>query len=92
MQVNEKVSELIDSLLADFKQPDSLDRIATHLIPPDDRPCAKWSWMNRLLVRIRNTDDARGFRQWSEIGRSVKGGSSAAGAAYVTGSGKVLGH
>jgi hypothetical protein len=77
MQVNEKVSELIDSLLADFKQPDSLDRIATHLIPPDDRPCAKWSWMNRLLVRIRNTDDARGFRQWSEIGRSVKGGSKA---------------
>ena len=77
MQVNEKVSELINSLLTDFKEPDSLDRIAMHLIPPDDRPCAKWSWLNRLLVLIRSTEDARGFKQWGDIGRSVKGGSKA---------------
>lgn len=77
MQVNEKVQELINSLLEDFKEPGSLDRIAMHLIPPDDRPCAKWSWMNRLFVRIRDTEDARGFKQWGDIGRSVKGGSKA---------------
>lgn len=77
MQVNEKVSELIDGLLEDFKSPNSLDRITLHLMPPDDRPCAKWSWMNRLLVLVRSTEDARGFKQWNDIGRQIKSGSKA---------------
>ena len=77
MKVDDKVREVIDVLLTDFQSPDSLDRIARHMIPPDDRPCHKWSLLNRLLVRVKRTDDARGMKQWNDLGRSVKGGSKA---------------
>ena len=40
-------------------------------------PCAHWSLSNRLLVFLSGTDDARGFRQWQEIGRYVRQGAKA---------------
>lgn len=40
----------------------------------DDSPCRKWSWTNQLLTAIAGHDDARGFRQWQAVGRSVKKG------------------
>lgn len=43
----------------------------------DDTPCAKWSWSNQLLCAIHGTADARGFRQWLDVKRSVKKGSKA---------------
>lgn len=76
-QVNEKVREVIEELLTDFQSPDSLDRLAMHIIPPDDRPCHKWSWLNRMIVKAKRTEDARGFKQWNDIGRQIKGGSKA---------------
>ena len=39
-----------------------------------DIPCRKWSWRNRLLVALAGHADARGFRQWREVGRWVKKG------------------
>ena len=40
----------------------------------DGSPCRKWSFSNQLLTAIAGHDDARGFRQWQEVGRSVKKG------------------
>ncbi len=40
----------------------------------DDIPCRKWSWNNQLLTALAGYDDARGFRQWKQTGRSVKKG------------------
>jgi hypothetical protein len=40
----------------------------------DNIPCRQWSWSNQLLVAIRGYSDARGFRQWNEIGRFVRKG------------------
>lgn len=40
-------------------------------------PCHRWSFGNQLLMLIAGTDDARGFRQWKEIGRWVKAGAKA---------------
>jgi N-terminal domain of anti-restriction factor ArdC len=37
----------------------------------------KWSWGNQLLVILSGYSDARGFRQWREVGRSVKAGEKA---------------
>jgi antirestriction protein ArdC len=76
--MNDAVKEIITDMLEDFKQPDSLDRIATHIIPKDDRPCGRWSLLNRLIVRRSKTEDARGFRQWDQLGRRIKKGSKAA--------------
>lgn len=41
------------------------------------KPCAKWSFRNRLIVAIHGETDARGFRQWQDVGRSVKKGETA---------------
>ena len=38
----------------------------------DDSPCRQWSWRNQLLVALAGHTDARGFRQWKAVGRSVK--------------------
>jgi len=40
-------------------------------------PSSNWSFLNRLIMCISGTADARGFRQWQHVGRSVKGGSKA---------------
>jgi hypothetical protein len=40
-------------------------------------PCRKWSWRNQLLVALRGYSDARGFRQWQAVKRSVKKGEKA---------------
>ncbi len=39
------------------------------------RPSSKWSLRNRLLMLSAGTSDARGYRQWREVGRHVRAGS-----------------
>src|SRR5215813_5207722 len=39
--------------------------------------CRKWSWGNQLLVVLHGFTDARGFRQWEQVGRKVKKGERA---------------
>lgn len=36
--------------------------------PECERPCDRWSPGNRLLLAA-GTEDARGYRQWQEVGR-----------------------
>lgn len=43
----------------------------------NELPCQNWSKLNRLLVSLNDTNDARGIRQWHETGRHVKKGCSA---------------
>lgn len=40
----------------------------------DNVPCRAWSWSNQLLAALCGYDDARGFRQWQQVGRTVKKG------------------
>ncbi|NQU22364.1 MAG: antirestriction protein [Candidatus Nealsonbacteria bacterium] len=41
----------------------------------DNVPCRAWSWSNQLLAALSGTSDARGYRQWEQVGRHVKKGS-----------------
>ena len=43
----------------------------------DNIPCRGWSWSNQLLTALAGTSDARGYRQWQEVGRHVKKGAKA---------------
>jgi antirestriction protein ArdC len=43
----------------------------------DQSPCRSWSWSNQLLTALAGHSDARGFRQWEEVGRHVKKGEKA---------------
>jgi antirestriction protein ArdC len=42
-----------------------------------DRPLCEWSIGNQLLAHAHGTEDARGYRQWQEVGRHVKKGARA---------------
>lgn len=43
----------------------------------DDSPCRRWSWSNQVLVMLAGYDDARGIRQWGQVGRNVRKGERA---------------
>ncbi|WP_436664477.1 hypothetical protein ACOALA_20765 (plasmid) [Alicyclobacillus acidoterrestris] len=47
-----------------------------------ERPCDSWSLANQILMLLSRTEDARGFRQWQEVGRRVKKGAQAI---YISG-------
>lgn len=49
----------------------------TMLSRASDAPSAKWSAGNQALMIAAGTMDARGFRQWQEVGRRVKKGARA---------------
>jgi hypothetical protein len=53
------------------------DLCAKALINAPERPSTKWSLGNQILMLLAGTNDARGFRQWIEVGRSVSRGSKA---------------
>ena len=38
-------------------------------------PCNKWSIGNIITILLAGPPDARGFRQWEEVGRTVKKGA-----------------
>ncbi len=77
MTKTERIKEAIDRLLDMFESGDLPAAIARTVIKGDARPCDKWSLGNRLLILAADTDDARGFRQWQEVGRKVKKGAKA---------------
>ncbi len=40
-------------------------------------PCDKYSFLNKLILSVEKTDDARGFKAWAKVGRSIKRGANA---------------
>ncbi len=76
MSDNPRIREAMDSLLTLFKE-ENLEIVARAVFRGDSIPADKWSFLNRLLMYLNNTEDARGFRQWQEVGRYVKKGSKA---------------
>lgn len=74
------VQESIQKLLSLFESQD-FPAVLTHSIirrhAGDSRPCDRWSLTNRLLMVLAGTDDARGYRQWLEVGRHVRKGAAA---------------
>ena len=73
--MNEKVRQALESIIQSFKNGDIPEVIAYSTFPIPNIPAAKWSLLNRMLMFIAGTSDARGFRQWREVGRHVKKGA-----------------
>jgi hypothetical protein len=74
-----KAEEAANDILDAFKNPHSLPKpLATMFIKRKDGvPSRSWSWRNQLIALLRGHSDARGIRQWNEVGRLVKKGESA---------------
>lgn len=75
--MNAKVSEILSAVLERFKDGNIPEAVAYSLYPIPDIPSARWSLMNRTLMFLGGTQDARGYRQWQQTNRFVKKGSKA---------------
>jgi hypothetical protein len=73
---NPRIKEAMETLFKIFKE-DNLEKMARAVFRSGSIPADKWSFLNRVLMYLNETDDARGFRQWQQVGRYVKKGSKA---------------
>ena len=73
--MNAKVKLALETIVQRFKERDVPEAIAYSIFPIPNIPASRWSLLNRTLMFISGTSDARGFRQWKESGRYVKKGS-----------------
>ena len=73
---NPHVKQAMDTLLRMFDE-DNLPKVAMAVFKGDSIPSDKWSFLNRILMYLNNTEDARGFNQWKQAGRHIKKGSKA---------------
>lgn len=75
--MNERVKSVLNGILERFRIGDIPEAVALASYPAADVPSAKWSFMNRTLMFLAGTADARGFNQWHEVNRYVKKNSKA---------------
>lgn len=75
--MNNRVKEVLSIILEKFKSGDIPEAVAYSMFPVADIPSSKWSILNRILMFVSGTHDARGIRQWNRANRYVKKGSKA---------------
>ncbi len=75
--MNNKVKEVLSVILDKFKSGDIPEAVAIAMYPAANTPSAKWSLLNRTIMFFSGTGDARGFKQWKQVGRYVKKGVKA---------------
>jgi hypothetical protein len=75
--MNDRVKTVLNSILERFQTGDIPEAIAYSMFPFPDVPSSKWSLLNRTLMFLAGTMDARGYRQWQNVNRYVKKESNA---------------
>jgi len=73
----DRAQALASSFLDAFRDGLIPTALAPTFLEPDTTPSTQWSWRNRILIALEGHTDARGFRQWQQVGRSVKKGEKA---------------
>ncbi len=75
--MNDSVKSVLNGILDCFKSGDVPEAIAKAMFPVADTPSARWSLLNRTLIMLSGTADARGYRQWQSANRHVLKGAKA---------------
>lgn len=75
--MNDKIKDVLGDILDAFKSGLIPATIAVSVFGPKNIPAAKWSLLNRTIMFLSGTGDARGFHQWKQANRSVKKGAHA---------------
>jgi hypothetical protein len=75
--MNDKVKQVLNVILDKFKSGDIPAAVALSMYPIPDIPSTKWSLLNRTIMFLEGTKDARGYRQWQMANRYVKKSSKA---------------
>lgn len=78
-RISSKAKASLDRLVEMFASERLPEAVAQTVMlrEQSDAPSAKWSLSNRLIMLAGGTTDARGFKQWQEVGRRVKEGAKA---------------
>jgi hypothetical protein len=74
MKLFGKAAEAANVIMQAFENPNSLPAPLAQVFihRKDSAPCRRWSWRNQLIAALNGYSDARGFRQWQDVGRCVK--------------------
>lgn len=75
--MQDRVKQVLNTILDKFKSGDIPEAVAMATFPAVNVPSGKWSFLNRTLMFLSGTGDARGFRQWQEVKRKVRKGAKA---------------
>jgi hypothetical protein len=70
--MNERVQQTLNTVLKRFKTGDIPTAVAYSMLPFPAVPSARWSILNRTIMFLSGTMDARGIRQWNSANRYVK--------------------
>ena len=73
----ERANVELEKLVQLFSSAQLPDLCVKALISAPEKPSSTWSMGNQLLMLLAGTDDARGYKQWNEVGRHVKAGTKA---------------
>lgn len=76
MNVNEKVKNAMNEVVQAFENED-LESVSLAVFRGMGKPSDSWSFLNRLVMILNNTNDARGFKQWKQVNRYVIKGAKA---------------
>ena len=68
---------IMNGLIEQFKNGKLANLAARAFILAPEIPMEKWSLQNQLIVMYNESEDARGYKQWQNVGRHVKKGSKA---------------
>ncbi|HEV2226040.1 MAG TPA: ArdC family protein [Nitrososphaerales archaeon] len=73
----ERPNTELEKIVRLFSSQQLPDLCVKALIAAPEKPSSKWSFGNQLLMLLAGTADARGYRQWQDVGRHVRKGSKA---------------
>ena len=73
----ERAGVELEKVVQLFSERQLPDLCAKALIASPEKPSSNWSFGNQLLMLLAGTSDARGYRQWQDVGRHVRQGSKA---------------
>jgi len=72
-----KAKEVLSAVIERFKDGSIPEAITLSTFPIPNIPARKWSLLNRTIMFIAGSTDARGIRQWNMVKRKVKKGTKA---------------
>lgn len=74
----DQVKQMMESMVEEIVNAEKVTSFIENLIKyPNDMPSNNWSFLNRWGLFLQGSVDARGFKQWKDVGRYVKKGSKA---------------
>jgi len=75
--MQDRVKQVLNTIVEKFKSGDIPEAVALATYPAANVPSSKWSFLNRTLMVLSGTGDARGFNQWQEAKRHIRKGAKA---------------